>query len=116
MAKLIPLDERLRKTRETGLAVLSQSLAVYHQGVAALTRMRCHRENLSCWPHWEKEHYEEQYKNIRFSPSRKDIKMNFWFRWGGLDILYENEIDLFQKLVLEPMYWLETCANAQEGA
>lgn len=119
MPKLIPLAERLQEAPEArkteSLKIFSQRMAVYHQGVAALTKMRCHRENMDCWPRWEKGHYEEQYKGMGHAPSPRDFKFNFWFHWGGLDILYENEIGQFKNLVLEPMYWLEECANAQEG-
>ena len=109
-----PLAERLQElavphscSYVESLEVLSQGLPFFFQGVAALTGMRCYRENMDYWSRWEM--MEEKY-----CPGKKDF--SYWLDGGGWDQAIENNEEFLTNLLLEPMYWLEECAKTQEDA
>ena len=69
-----------------------------------LTGMRCHRENLSRWSHWE------SVEKTCFEGKNFIV----WLAMSGSDLLQADDEEFFQNLILEPMYWLEECAKAQK--
>lgn len=101
MNELTPFSERLKEKANKGgvdsLDVLAQRLPFFSRGVAALTGMRCHRENLECWSRWDQE--SGRLNSIR--------PLHFWLALGCNDLKNENDPELFGRLLLEPMYWLE---------
>ena len=120
--KNIPLTERIQKLggpdgslHVVSLEVLSRRIPLFFQGIAALTRMRCHRENLSCWLRWEAMEKEYYSKRVGHGQPCKEKNLLYWLCWGGIDLTKADDEEFFANLLLEPMYWLEECAKTQKG-
>lgn len=115
--KNIPLAERIQglgwpdsTLPVESLEALSLRLPLFFQGLAALTGMRCHRENLDCWSRWERMEEEQN------GHPREETDFLYWLAYGGLQLAIADDEELFTNLLLEPMYWLDECAKAQKGA
>lgn len=113
--KSIPLAERIQglggpdsPPQVESLEAMSRRIPFFFQGVAALTGMRCHRENLACWSRWERMEEERSGK-----PS-EETGFLCWLAGGGRDLAMADDGEFFANLLLEPMHWLEECAKAQE--
>ena len=113
---MVPLAVRLKNQIEqednlTGLDVLCQRLPFFFQGVAALTGMRCQRENLERWSHWEEAGL------VDLDAHKRHIKKSFHYVLilAGLYLTEDNDAEPLTYLLLEPMYWLEEYSNSQKG-
>lgn len=112
-------DERVRgQASQSGadpLYILSLPCPVFFQGVAALTGLRCQRENLECSLRW----YEELLQMQRESNQRNPAVIpgfGTWMLWGANDLYVYKKPEALFNLLLEPMYWLEKTMDSQEGA
>ena len=108
-------DERVRGQAAQGgadpLDILSMPCPVFFQGMAALTGLRCQRENLECSLRW----HEELKREANQKKTTASLVFGILMLWGASDLyVYKNPAGLFHFL-LEPMYWLEKTVNLQEG-
>lgn len=114
MKQKIPLAQRpqaLEQRRPANtLSVMSRRLPFYFQGIAALTRKRCHRENLRCWQAWE-----ERFCRDSSDRGQQEWALAYWLYWACTDLLQDGDAEVFFYLILEPMYQLEECRRAQKG-
>lgn len=119
MVKQIPLAERVSGQAAgdqlAGLSILSQRLPCYFQGVAALTGLRRHRENLEVWQDWEERYYEDNFGPDKpGAPVRQEQSFSFWLRWAVLDLI-DGDADMLINLILEPMYSIAESRCAKKG-
>lgn len=114
----VSFAERVREQARQGgvenLAVLSQRIPLFFQGVAALTGIRSQRENLECWSRWEKTLYQKQYASGTMHEGEYRCFHN-WLFWSGMDLTEDDDAEFFIYMLLEPMYWIEEYADTQRG-
>ena len=104
------LDAADAQDEAAALDLLYRPPAFFFQGIAALTGMRCQRENLECWSRRGDEYYEDI-----FGPCREEKNFRRWLFGAGYGLVYLSSAAVLARLLLEPMYWLEKFTDTEKG-